>query len=74
MGLLFNAILLAGLVAIRLLFGEKQKDKRPELEDHGLPTAEAGRPIIEVYGTVLIEDANLLAQADKRTNTYKIRQ
>lgn len=36
------------------------------------PTAESGRPIIVVFGTVLVKSLNTLYSTDKRTRNYEV--
>lgn len=61
-------------VAISLLLAPKIKTPKPEaakdLED---PTAEAGRPVPVVFGTVTIKGLNLLWYGDKSQRTYKVK-
>lgn len=61
-------------VAISLLLAPKIKTPKPEaakdLED---PTAEAGRPIPVVFGTVTVKGLNLLWFGDKSQRTYKVK-
>lgn len=61
-------------VAISLLLAPKIKTPKPEaakdLED---PTAEAGRPIPVVFGTVTVKGLNLLWYGDKSQRTYKVK-
>lgn len=59
-------------VALSLLLAPKVKAPKPEaakdLED---PTAEAGRPIPVVFGTITVKGLNLLWYGEKSQNTYK---
>lgn len=61
-------------VAISLLLAPKIKTPKPEaakdLED---PTAEAGRPIPVVFGTVTVKGLNLLWYGNKSQRTYKVK-
>lgn len=68
---LFLAVAVA--IANYFLFGRIKKNKRPEIQDLELPTANAGRPIPKLYGTMAISGLNVLAKADRRTNTFKVK-
>ena len=61
-------------VAISLLLAPKIKTPKPEaakdLED---PTAEAGRPIPVVFGTVTVKGLNVLWYGNKSQRTYKVK-
>ena len=61
-------------VAISFLLAPKIKKPKPEaakdLED---PTAEAGRPIPVVFGTITVKGLNLLWYGDKGKRTYKVK-
>lgn len=56
------------------ILAPKPKASRPdsvqELED---PTAEAGRPIPVIFGTVEVRSPNVLWYGDKSTRTYEIK-
>lgn len=61
-------------VALNFLLAPRIKAPKPEaakdLED---PTAEAGRPIPVVFGTVTIKGLNLLWYGEKSKETYKVK-
>ena len=74
MGFFFNIVLAVGVaLANYFLFGRKKKQKRPEIEDLELPTSLAGRTIPKLYGTMAISGLNIIAKADRRSNTFKIK-
>jgi hypothetical protein len=72
MGLL--KILFAPILFILKLLTPKVKTPKPEaakdLED---PTAEAGRPIPVVFGTITVKGLNVLWFGDKKHITYKVK-
>lgn len=72
---IFLSLFLAVAVSVAnyFLFGRKKKSKRPEIEDLALPTSSAGRPIPKLYGTMQFSGLNVLAKADRRTNTFKVK-
>lgn len=52
----------------------KPKMPKPEAaKDLDSPSAEAGRPIPAVFGTVLVKGPNVLWYGDKSTRTYKVK-
>lgn len=52
----------------------KPKGPKPEaVTQMENPTAEAGKPIPVVFGTVLIKEVNILWSGDKSTNTYEVK-
>lgn len=51
----------------------KPKPPKPEAaKDMDDPTAEAGRPIPVIFGSVLIKGGNVLWFGEKRIHTYKV--
>jgi hypothetical protein len=61
-------------LALTYLLAPKVKAPKPDaakdLED---PTAEAGRPIPVVFGTMTVKGLNLLWYGDKGQSTYKVK-
>lgn len=43
----------------------------PSLQDFEVPTAEDGRPAVMVFGTVWIDDSNIIGYGDLRTLPIK---
>lgn len=71
----FLVQLLIGLAlsVISYLLAPRPKTSKPnEVQDLESPTAEAGRPIPVVFGTVLIESPNVLWYGDKRAEKGKL--
>lgn len=71
----FVALLIGlALQVIGYLLTPKPKQQKPpaaaDLED---PTAEAGRPIPVVFGTITVKGINILWYGDKLVNEYKIK-
>lgn len=68
--------LIVGLILniISYLLAPKPKQAKPaaaqDLED---PTAEAGRPIMVVFGDMTIKSPNVLWFGEKRTRRYKVK-
>ena len=71
---LILGLALLGSLALNLLLAPKPKAPKPEaakdLED---PTAEAGRPIPVVFGTVTVKGLNLLWFGEKSLRTSKVK-
>lgn len=66
------AIALAMMV-IGYLIMPKPKTPKPEAaKDMEDPTAEAGRPIPVIFGTVMVKGPNVLWFGDKSIKTYKV--
>lgn len=68
--------LIVGLILniISYLLAPKPKQQKPaaaqDLED---PTAEAGRPIMVVFGDMTVKSPNVLWFGEKRTRRYKVK-
>lgn len=67
--------LIVGLVlnVVAYLLMPKPKQPKPAAaRDMDDPTAEAGRPIPVVFGTITVKGLNTLWFGDKSTRTYKV--
>jgi hypothetical protein len=61
-------------VALNLLLAPKVKAPKPEaVKDLESPTAEAGRPIPVVFGTITVKGLNVLWYGDKSFVTKKVK-
>lgn len=59
---------------VAYLLMPKPKGPKPEAaRDMEDPTAEAGRPIPVVFGTITVKGLNVLGFWDKRMRSYKIK-
>lgn len=71
---LILAAAVAVSIAVSILLRPKSKTPKPDaakdLED---PTAEAGRPVPVVFGTMTIKGLNVLWFGDKSLRTYKVK-
>jgi hypothetical protein len=69
-------ILLAAVavsIAVSILLRPKIKTPKPEAaKDLENPTADAGRPIPVVFGTITVKGVNVLHYGDKKHRTYKV--
>lgn len=62
------------LAAVTYLLAPKPKTPKPDaLQDLEDPSAEAGRPIPVVFGTITVKGLNLLWYGDKGQKTYKVK-
>lgn len=61
-------------LALNLLLAPKVKAPKPEaLKDLESPTAEAGRPIPVVFGTITVKGLNVLWYGEKSFTTKKVK-
>lgn len=68
--------LLVGLALniLAYLLMPRPKTAKPEAaKDMDNPTAEAGRPLPVVFGTITVKGLNVLDFRDKNKHTYKVR-
>lgn len=69
-------IIAAAIIAVGLsiLFRPKIKKQKPDsATDWEDPTAEAGRPIPLVFGTITVKGINVLWFGEKRSKTKKVK-
>ena len=73
-GAWFIPLLLAIIfnVIAYLLMPKPKKQKPPEVQDLEDPTAEAGRPIPVVFGTLTVKGSNILWFGDKQHLTRQV--
>jgi len=72
MAFLFQLLVGIGLQVLGYLLAPKpKKQKPPTVEDFDTPTAEAGRPIPVIFGSITISSPNLLWSGDKAVRTRK---
>ena len=61
------------LMVISYLITPKPKREKPEpARDLELPTAEAGRPVPVVFGTMTVKGGNVLWRGDRRKREYTV--
>lgn len=61
------------LMAVSVALTPRTKSPKPEVTDLEDPTAEAGREIPVVFGTVTIDSPNVLWFGEKSTRTYGVK-
>lgn len=60
-------------MALSLALAPKpKKQKPPATSDLENPTAEAGRPVPVVFGTMTLRGANIIARGDKNKKEYEV--
>lgn len=64
-------MLVVSLVVSVAMRPKPQNAKPPALVDFSVPTAEEGREIMKIFGTVWIDDPNVLWYGDLRTKPIK---
>lgn len=64
---------IASLALTFLLAPKAKQPKPPEVQDLEDPTAEAGRPVPVVFGTITVKGLNLLWYGEKRQETSKVK-
>lgn len=70
----FFKILFAPILFILKLLTPKPKTPKPEaVKDLEDPTAEAGRPIPVVFGTITVKGLNVIWFGNKALRTYKVK-
>lgn len=70
--LVVAAIGLAAVAVGYLLAPQPKREKPREATDLESPTADAGRPIPVVFGTMTLKGPNILWYGDKDVNQYEI--
>ncbi|WP_298702485.1 hypothetical protein [uncultured Brevundimonas sp.] len=68
--------LLIGLalnIVAYLIMPKPKTEKAEAAKDMDAPTAEAGRPVPVVFGTMTVKGLNVLWYGDKSTKTYEVK-
>lgn len=73
MAFFLNILISLALMVVSYLLMPKVKQDTPETKDMDDPTAEAGRPIPVLFGTVTIKGLNVLWFGEKSRETRKVR-
>lgn len=70
----FVALVVAfALQVVSYMLAPKPKSSRPAAaKDLETPTADAGRPIPVIWGTLVVKGLNTLWHAEKSTKTYRV--
>lgn len=61
------------LTAIQYLLAPRPAQTKPETKDLDNPTAEAGREIPVIFGTITVKALNVLDYGDKSINSYQVK-
>lgn len=73
-GWLIGLLISLAIQIVAYIIMPKPKTPKPEAAQNlENPTAEAGRPIPVVFGTVTVKGPNILWFGDKSVRTYKIK-
>ena len=73
MGWFIPLLISLALQVVSLLLVPRPKVEKPEaVKDMDTPTAEAGRPVPVIFGTMPIEDPNCLWYGEKSTEEAKL--
>lgn len=67
------AVAIALNVLAYILAPKPKSPKPPAASDWEDPTAEAGRPLPVVFGTITVKGLNILWFGDKKIKTYEVR-
>lgn len=73
MAFFLNILLSLVLMVVSYLLMPKVKQETPETKDLDDPTAEAGRPIPVLFGTVTVKGLNVLWFGEKGRQTSRVR-
>lgn len=73
MAFFLNLLIALVLMVVAYLIMPKPKQKRPEVEDLDDPTAEAGKPLPVLFGTVTVKGLNVLWFGDKSFVRKKVK-
>ena len=73
MAFFLNLLLALALMVVAYLIMPKIKQEKPETKDLDDPTAEAGKPLPVVFGTVTVKGLNVLWFGEKSRKTRKVK-
>jgi len=72
MNFILQLVLALVLVAVSAMLAPKPKQTKAEIRELDDPTADAGREIPVVFGTVTVKDSNILWFGEKTTKSYTV--
>lgn len=72
MNFLIQLVVALVLVVISVVITPKVKQAKPEIRELEDPTADAGREIPVVFGTISVKDSNVLWFGEKTTKSYTV--
>ena len=61
------------LLVISYALMPKPKQPKPQTQDMDSPTAEAGREVPVIFGTITVKATNILDFTDKSIKTYEVK-
>lgn len=71
--LVMLAISIALALIAYLLMPKPKQPKSPAATDMDAPTADAGRPVPVVFGTITVKGVNIIGYWDKQVREYEVR-
>lgn len=69
--LLYSLVMMVVSYAIQMALAPKQQNNDAVVGDVDVPTAEDGKTIPVVFGTILVKDSNIIDYFDARTEAIK---
>lgn len=72
MNFLLQIVFAVAMLFISALLTPRPKQPKAETQELDNPTADAGREIIVVFGTILVESPNIINFGHKRTGTREV--
>lgn len=72
MNFIIQLIIAVALLALSVVLAPKPKQTKPEIRELDDPTADAGREVPVVFGTITVRDVNVLWFGEKTTKSYTV--
>ncbi len=72
MNFLIQLVIALVLVVVSVVLTPKPKQPKTEIRELEDPTADAGREIPVVFGTISVKDSNVLWFGEKTTKSYTV--
>lgn len=72
MNFLLQLVIALVLIVVSVVLTPKVKTPKTEIRELDDPTADAGREIPVIFGTITIRDPNILWFGEKNTKTYTV--
>lgn len=72
MNFLLQLVIAVALLAISVVLTPKPKQPKQEIRELDDPTADAGREIPVVFGTITVKDPNIVWFGEKTTRSYTV--
>ena len=72
MNFIFQIIIAIAMAFAAAFLTPRQKQPKPEVEELDSPTADAGKEIPWIFGTLWVESGNVIFSAEKSSDTDEI--